>query len=138
MIKESKYCSEVMKNHFNKELVMTTEDNENFKNSTKCWVCDDDYIDGDVKVRDHCHITRKYRGSVQRDRNINLRLNHKIRIVFYKFNNYYSYLIMQELGKFNVKVNGIPNGLEKYMSFAINNKLRFFGSFQFLSSSLDS
>ena len=45
---------------------------------------------------------------------------------------------MQELGKFNVKVNGIPNGLEKYMSFAINNKLRFFGSFQFLSSSLDS
>ena len=138
MIKESKYCSEVMKNHFNKELVMTTEDNENFKNSTKCWVCDDDYIDGDVKVRDHCHITRKYRGSAQRDRNINLRLNHKIRIVFYKFNNYYSYLFMQELGKFNVKVNGIPNGLEKYMSFAINNKLRFFGSFQFLSSSLDS
>ena len=73
MIKESKYCSEVMKNHFNKELVMTTEDNENFKNSTKCWVCDDDYIDGDVKVRDHCHITGKYRGSAQRDRNINLR-----------------------------------------------------------------
>ena len=73
MIKESRYCSEVMKNHFNKELVMTTEDNENFKNSTKCWVCDDDYIDGDVKVRDHCHITGKYRGSAQRDRNINLR-----------------------------------------------------------------
>ena len=73
MIKESRYCSEVMKNHFNKELVMTTEDNENFKNSTKCWVCDDDYIDGDVKVRDHCHITGKYRGSAQRDPNINLR-----------------------------------------------------------------
>ena len=35
-IEESKYCSGVMKKHFNKELVMTKEDNENFKNSTKC------------------------------------------------------------------------------------------------------
>ena len=45
---------------------------------------------------------------------------------------------MQELGKFSLKINVIPNGLEKYMSFSINNKLGFIGSFQFLSSSLDS
>ena len=45
---------------------------------------------------------------------------------------------MQELGKFNVKVNIIQNGLEKYMSFTINNKISFIDSFQFLSSSLDS
>ena len=44
---------------------------------------------------------------------------------------------MQELGKFNLKIN-IPNGLEKYMSFSINSKLIFIDSFQFLSSSLDS
>ena len=41
---------------------------------------------------------------------------------------------MQELGKLSV----IPNGLEKYMSFTIGNKLIFIDSFQFLSSSLDS
>ena len=34
MIEESKYCSEVMKKHFNKELVMTKEDNEYFENPT--------------------------------------------------------------------------------------------------------
>ena len=45
---------------------------------------------------------------------------------------------MQELDKFNLKINVIPNGLEKYMSFNINNKLVFIDSFQFLSSSLDS
>ena len=39
---------------------------------------------------------------------------------------------MQELGKFNLKIN-IPNGLEKYMSFSNNNKLIFIDSFQFLS-----
>ena len=32
MIKESKCYSDVIKKHFNKELVMTIEDNEDFKN----------------------------------------------------------------------------------------------------------
>ena len=44
---------------------------------------------------------------------------------------------MQELGKFNFKINVILNELEKYMSFSINKKLSFIDSFQFLSSSLD-
>ena len=46
-------------------------------------------------------------------------------------------LLFQELGKFNLEISVIPNGLEKYMSFTINNKLNFIGSFQFLSSSWD-
>ena len=45
---------------------------------------------------------------------------------------------MQELAKFNLKINAIPNGLKKYMSFTINNKLSFIDNFKFLSSSLDS
>ena len=45
---------------------------------------------------------------------------------------------MQELAKFNLKINVIPNGLEKYISFTTNNKLSFIESFQFLSSSLGS
>ena len=58
MIEESKYYSDVMKKkRFNKELVMTKEDNEDFKNSAKCWICDNDYVDNDIKVKDHCHIT---------------------------------------------------------------------------------
>ena len=61
MIKESKYCSDVMRKHFNEELVMAKEENEDFENSTKCRICDNDYIDTDVNVIDHCHITGKYR-----------------------------------------------------------------------------
>ena len=61
MIEESEYCSEAMKKLLtvNKEPVMTKKDNEGFKRSTKCWVCDNTYVDGDVKVRDHCYITGK-------------------------------------------------------------------------------
>ena len=57
MIKESRYCSDALKKPFNKELVMTKEDNEDFKNFSECWICDNDYIDGDVRVRDYCYIT---------------------------------------------------------------------------------
>ena len=45
---------------------------------------------------------------------------------------------MHELGKLNLKISVAPNGLEKYMSRTINNKLSFIDNFQFLSSSLDS
>ena len=52
-----------MKKHFSNELVITEKDNKDFEKSTKCWACDNYYIDGDVEVRDHCHITDKYKGS---------------------------------------------------------------------------
>ena len=81
------------------------EDNVDFENSTKFWICDNDYINGDVKVRDHGHITEKYRVSEHRDCNINVELNQKIPIVFRNLKNYDSNLIMQELGKFNLKIN---------------------------------
>ena len=45
---------------------------------------------------------------------------------------------MQKLGKISFKVNLIPNGLEKYVSFSLNNKLVFVDSFQFSSFSFDS
>ena len=53
MIEESKFCSNLMKKHLNKEFVMTKEDNEDFENSTKSWICDIDYVDNDVETRDY-------------------------------------------------------------------------------------
>ena len=122
MIEERKYCSYMTQKHFNKKIVITKKDNEDFENPTKCSICDNDYIYlSDVKVKDHCQITGKYRGSAHRDCYINVKLNHKIPVVFHNRKNYDSHLIMQDLGKFSLKINVIPNGLEKYMSFSINN-----------------
>ena len=42
---------------------MTKEDDRDFENSIKCLICDNDYVHGDVKVKDHCHVTGKYRDS---------------------------------------------------------------------------
>ena len=137
IIEEGKYSRYVKKRYFNQELVMAKENNNDFMNSIKCCNCDNDYVDADVKVRDYCHITGKYRGSAHKDYNINLQLNHKIPIVFQQLENYDSHLIIQTLGKFNFEISVITNGLEELMSFTINNRLSFIDRFQFLNSSLD-
>ena len=64
-------------------------------------------------------------------------LNHKLHTVFYSLNNYNSH-IMQELSKFDLKINVMPNEQEKYLSFNINDKLIFIDSFRFLVFPLDS
>ena len=81
---------------------------------------------------------RKIWGSAHKDCNINIKLNHKIPVVFLQPKNYDSHLMMQELGKFSLKINVILNGLEKYKSFSINNKLIFINNFPFASSSSES
>ena len=113
MIEGSKYPTDMMKKHFSKELVMTKRDNKDFENCTKCWICDSVYVDGDVKVRDHFNITGKYRDLAHRDCNINVKLNHEVPIVFHKVKNYGPHLTMQELGKFNFKVNVMPKVIRK-------------------------
>ena len=90
-----------MKKHFNKELVMTKEHNADFRNSTKYWICDTTYVEDNVKVRDHSHITGTYIGSAHRQCNINEKLNRKLPIVFHNLKNYGSHLIMQQLDKFS-------------------------------------
>ena len=42
-----------------------------------------------------------------------------------------------ELNKFDVKIDVIPNGSEKYMAFFLNKNLVFIDRMQFMNSSLD-
>ena len=55
ILKEYEYYKKVMKKHFNKNLVMT-EDEEQFQSSNTYWICK--RLIHDEKVRDHCHINR--------------------------------------------------------------------------------
>ena len=126
-----------MKMLFTILLIVWTKkvNSKDFKYSTKCWICDNVYTEIDVKLR--CHITGKYRSLAHVDWNINVKLKYKVPILFHNLKNYDLHLIMQELGKPNFKISVIPNGLEKYMNFNINNNLIFIDNFQLLSSSLD-
>ena len=60
MIKESGYCSKLIKTKFNKTIVMTKKDHGSFENSTKYWICKKEHEEVEVKVKDHDHVTEKY------------------------------------------------------------------------------
>ena len=135
IFKEYSYCRSVMKKHFNKNLVMSAEQNEEFERSNICWICGK--IIDDNKVRDRCHITGKYREAVHWSFNINLKVSNKLPVIFHNLRGYDSYLIFKELSKFNCNIPVIPNGLEKYMSFTLNKNIVFIDSLLLMSSSLD-
>ena len=153
MLKEVKYCKKVMKKHFDKPLRMTKEDEYEFKKATTCHICNKKYTEKDIRVRDHCHITGKYRGSAHQDCNLKLRINPeeiKIPVIFHNLRGYDSHFMMQEIGaivnnntytkngkEIKMNINAIPNNMEKYMAFMLGNHLTFIDSFQFMSSSLD-
>ena len=55
----------------NKVIKMTQEDEEDFQNTNICWFCEKEILDN--KVRDHCHLTGKYRGPAHYYCNINVK-----------------------------------------------------------------
>ena len=154
MLEEVEYCKTVIKKHFNKPLVMTEVDEQHFKTMDGCHICGEKYTDKDVRVRDHCHITGKFRGSDHQECNLKLRIkpeNIKIHVIFHNLRGYDSHFIMQQIGeiankhgytnkegeKQDLNINTIPNNMEKYMAFMLGNHLMFIDSFQSMSSSLD-
>ena len=116
---------------------MSAKEEERFQLTNSCWIFDKLFDVGDDKVKDHCHITGKYRGVSYWSCNINLKLTKKIPVIFHNLRGNDSHLMIKEIGKFDVKVSVLPNGLEKYTAFTINRNLVFIDSMQFMKSSLD-
>ena len=154
MLEEVNWCKSKMKKHFNKPLKMTEDHEKDFQKAIKCHICNQQYTDKDIRVRDHCHITGEFRGSAHQDCNLKLRIkpdNIKIPVIFHNLRGYDSHFIMQQIGEIakkhayknkrgeecHMKLNCIPNNMEKYMAFMLGNHLVFLDSFQFMSSSLD-
>ena len=61
---------------------MSVEDERRFQSSNKCCIRNKLFTDEDKKVRDHDHITGKYKGSAHLNCNINLELTKKFLLYF--------------------------------------------------------
>ena len=122
-----------------KDIIMTKEDEDDFKNSTNCWFCE---LPLDKKVRDHCHLTGKYRGSAHEKCNINVRQKNSsfIPFLFHNFSNYGCHLFFKTLidrKPDNVSLHVIPKTNEEYISISYGF-IRLIESYRFLQSGLDS
>ena len=71
-----------------KDIIMKKENEEDFKNNNICRFCEKN-IESD-KVRDHCHLTGKYRGPAHSNCNINVtqKQSNFIHFIFHNFSNY--------------------------------------------------
>ncbi|XP_065639641.1 uncharacterized protein LOC136072363 [Hydra vulgaris] len=146
---------------FPKKMMFTIKDKNNFDNAKICHICENEL--GEDRVRDHCHITGKYRSAAHSYCNLQFKIP-KFIPVFHNLSNYDSHLFIKKLsgvgksegGKSEGgKLNCIPNNEEKYISFSkelkvneftnkegkkveVKLQLRFHDSFRFMAASLNS
>ena len=59
-----------------------SEEEEQFQSSNTWWICEKLIDNDDEIVRDHCHVTGKFRSAAQWSCNINLQLTKKIPVIF--------------------------------------------------------
>lgn len=155
---------------------LSDEDENNFQNATVCHICNRSFTqtasstvtqnksnkkksDKFMKVRDHCHMTGKFRGAAHYMCNIKYQISKSIPIVFHNLN-YDSHFLIEHLANiFPGKIDIIPKTSEDYISFTKemrksvfikdekkdknidenyreNLKLRFIDSYRFLRCSL--
>ena len=80
-----------------KDINMTDEDEEEFKNSNNCQFCEKEIISD--KVRDHCHLTGNYTGPAHSKCNINVTQDQSnfIPFVFHNFTYYGCHMFSKKL-----------------------------------------
>ena len=148
ILSEVEDCQRIVREQFQKPLVMTVRNERDFQNATKCHICARKFNEdkpSKQKVRDHCHITGEYRGAAHRDCNLKWAISAeklKIPVIFHNLKGYDCHFIMQKIGDLirrdlNINVGVIASNFEKYIGFRLGNHLTFIDSFSFMSQSLD-
>ena len=56
---------------------MTEEEKHLFQKSNNSWICKKIINNDEEKVRDHCHVTGKFRGAAHESCNLNFKLTKK-------------------------------------------------------------
>lgn len=123
----------------NKEIIMKEEDWKDYHKATKCFICGEDFKEGQKKCRDHCHFTGKYRGTAHEDCDLQFSMRYyKIPVFLHNLKNYDSHLVIERANELseNAKIDVIAQNSEKIITFAFKN-MCFKDSFSFLTASLD-
>ena len=119
---------------------MTAADNRAFAAARECYICRGAFSGRfAIKVRDHDHLTGKYRGAAHQSCNMQLRRTYKLPVFFHNFRGYDSHLIVGSLDSFpEIDIRVIGQSMEKYLMLAWGDHIVFKDTLQFMSSSLES
>ena len=128
-----------------KPMDMTRQDWIDFGRANQCHICNK-ALPAMERVRDHDHLTGKYRGAAHNVCNLNYKFEKSsqkkkdsfiIPVVFHNLRGYDGHLLMQSLGKYqDRRLSCIPTNTQRYISFS-SESLRFIDSCQFMAASLE-
>ena len=134
---------------FVKKMIYTDEDKTNFDLAQTCHICGGSLVED--RVRDHCHLSGRFRGAAHNGCNLNYKTPKFYPIIMHNLSGYDSHLFIKKLR--GGKINCIPSNEEKYISFSkeievdkftkdgkeisVKRELRFIDSYRFMPSSLE-
>ena len=147
---------------FKKNIKITRKEELDFQKATVCHICENP-LNND-KVRDHCHLTGRYRGAAHRQCNLKYKLPSFYPVIFHNLSGYDAHMFIKDLAKVvdplvDVRLTKTQGGIkciakteENYISFSktivvdvyekdgkkveIKRNIRFLDSFKFMGSSL--
>jgi len=124
---------------------LTPQEEASWRSAEVCHICEEGdmtrwaYKSGKPnasdKVRDHCHVTGKFRGAAHSRCNLKVRTCYDVPVFVHNLKGYDAHLLFQEMEKVDGKIKVIATNSEKYVSFKFEN-LVFKDSLQFLSCGL--
>lgn len=95
------------------DIIMKKNDKKDFEEADKCYTCEKEFTKKNHKVKDHCHITGKYRGAAQNECNLKMKTPKFVPVLFHNLEGYDSHLFVESLGLREGKIKCIPKTDEK-------------------------
>ncbi|KAL6419575.1 hypothetical protein ACFW04_013726 [Cataglyphis niger] len=99
-------------------VTLSHEQYETFRSVTHCHICEKPFAPDDTRVRDHCHLTGRYRGLAHLNCNLNYKNSFYIPIVFHNLSGYDSHFIIKEIATaFEERIDVLPITKKKIYIF---------------------
>ncbi|XP_031784018.1 uncharacterized protein LOC116417066 [Nasonia vitripennis] len=120
---------------------LTWEQEQSFQRATSCQICEK-VLELD-RVRDHCHLTGRYRGAAHEKCNLNYQDSRSVPVIFQNLTGYDSHFLIRDIAQcIPGRANLLPINKEKFISFTkhidgSDINFKFIDSFRFMASSLD-
>ena len=129
-------CLDVL--YDSKRLVMLSSEESDYQAARLCYLCSKEFEGKNIKVRDHDHVTGRFRGAAHQRCNLLLRRQYKIPIFLHNFRGYDCHVLIAALGLHkDRKITVIGQGMEKYLTLGFGDHLVFKDSLQFVQASLE-
>ena len=147
---------------YKKNMKITRKEEQDFQKATDCHICENP-LNND-KVRDHCHLTGRYRGAAHNKCNLDYKLPSFYPVIFHNLSGYDAHMFIKDLAEIKGpleieglsetrgKISCISKTEEDYISFSktividvydkdgkkieIKRQIRFIDSFRFMQKSL--